>query len=61
MCLYLALYSAGAGHGTYGFAIFCFPWTMLSLPLFSEIPTAFLALAMVQILLYGVILDLAGK
>ncbi len=37
------------------------PWAMLSMPLFGEIPATFLALAVVQIPLYGVILDLAGK
>jgi hypothetical protein len=51
-----ALASAGAGHGHYLWAKILFPFTMLSARVFGSITNPFIALAIVQFPLYGLIL-----
>jgi len=59
--LMLAIVSAGAGHGSYLPAKVLFPYTMLSTHLSGKISTTFLALAIMQFPLYGVILTVAAR
>jgi hypothetical protein len=60
ICLFLAVISAGAGHGGYLAAKILFPVTMLSTFLFHSITAPFILLAVVQFPVYGVILGVAG-
>jgi len=53
--------SAGAGHGNYVFAKVFFPFTMLSTILFGSIVGPFIALAIVQYPLYGLLIGTANE
>jgi uncharacterized membrane protein YqjE len=53
--------SAGAGHGNYVLAKVFFPFTMLSTILFGSIITPFIALAIVQFPLYGLLIGTANE
>ena len=55
-----AVASAGAGHGHYLWAKILFPFTMLSARVFGSITVPFIALAIVQFPLYGLILAIAN-
>lgn len=59
--LYLALLSAGGGHGDYYWAKIFFPYTMLSTRIFSVITPTFLAGAIVELPLYGLILSISAR
>ena len=59
--LYLAVLSAGGGHGNYLWAKVFFPFTMLSTSIFGSITPLFLAVAVVQIPVYGLILGVFAK
>ena len=61
IALLLGLLSAGAGHGDYFLTKLLFPWTMLSVVMFSEIPVIFAALGLVQFPIYGAILGWANR
>jgi hypothetical protein len=54
--LFLAVISAGAGHGNYFFAKVLFPFTMLSTIGFHSITAPFMLLAIVQFPIYGIVL-----
>lgn len=58
-CLYLAVVSAGMGHGSYTAALMFFPFTMLSTRLFGSITAPFALLAIIQFPIYGFILGSA--
>jgi hypothetical protein len=61
ICLFLALLSAGAGHGDYLWAKILFPYTMLLTVIFESVTTPGIILAIVQYPLYGVALGLANR
>ena len=54
--LFICIFAAGAGHGTYLPAKIFFPITMLSCLLFSSITAPFAIFAVLQFPLYGLIL-----
>jgi hypothetical protein len=55
--LALAVASAGAGHGDYGFARLLFPWTMLLTQVQGDVITEpLLALALAQFPMYGALI-----
>ena len=59
LCLFLAMASAGAGHGDYFWAKLIYPYTMLSTLLFNSITIPFSLLAILQVPIYGVLLSIA--
>lgn len=61
IALLLGVGSAGAGHGDYRLAMMLFPYTMLSTAVFESITVPFIALAIVQFPLYGVVLGYANQ
>ena len=61
ICIFLALFSAGIGHGDYLWAKILFPSTMLLTLIFESITTPGIILAIVQFPLYGVVLGLANR
>ena len=58
--LLLAIGSAGAGHGDYFWAKVLFPFTLLSARIFDSITAPFIAVAIVQFPLYGLMLGSAN-
>jgi hypothetical protein len=61
VALFLALVSAGSGHGNYLVAKLLFPYTMLSTVVAGEISLIFLVLAFLQFPIYGFILALGAQ
>lgn len=61
IALLLGVGSAGAGHGDYRLAMMLFPYTMLSTAVFDSITVPFIALAIIQFPLYGVVLGYANQ
>ncbi len=59
--LLLAIGSAAGGHGNYVLARILFPYTMLSALFFNVISPPFIMLALLQFLLYGMILGEAAE
>jgi hypothetical protein len=59
VCLLLAVGSGGAGHGDYFLAKVLFPFAILSTRIFDSITFPFLALAVAQFPIYGIILGRA--
>jgi hypothetical protein len=57
----LGLGSAGAGHRDYVLARILFPYTMLAALFFDTIVAPFVALAIAQFPLYGIVLGLAAR
>ena len=55
--LFIAVFFAGGGHGTYIPAIGLFPFGLLSTLLFDRITIPFVALAIIQYSVYGFIID----
>ncbi|WP_143075922.1 hypothetical protein [Parafilimonas terrae] len=55
--LVIAIFFAGAGHGSYAPAIFLFPFCLISLPLVGQITAPFIVMAILQYPIYGFILD----
>jgi hypothetical protein len=60
ICLLMGIGSAGAGHGDYFLARILFPFTMLSAIIFDSITIPFLALAVAQFPIYGILLGRAS-
>lgn len=58
VALLMALFSAGAGHGSYSIAKILFPYTMLSA---FPITEPFMVLAVIQFPIYGLILAFSVK
>jgi hypothetical protein len=56
ICLLLGVASGGGGHGNYLYAIILFPFTMLSALIFNSITIPFVALAVAQFPIYGILL-----
>jgi hypothetical protein len=56
ICLFIAITSGGAGHGTYTWAKVLFPYTMLSWG--PELTVPYMILAVAQMPLYGLILGI---
>jgi hypothetical protein len=61
ICLFLAVVSAGAGHGSYLLAKILFPLSMLSAAAFNSITTLSMIFAVIQFPLYGLILGMAAN
>jgi hypothetical protein len=61
LLLFGGVASGGAGHGHYVFAKIFFPFTMLSTILFGSIIGPFIALAIVQFPLYGLLIGTANE
>jgi hypothetical protein len=59
--LFAGIASGGAGHGNYFLAKVFFPFTMLSTLIFGSIIGPFIALAVVQYPLYGLLLGAANE
>jgi len=57
----LAMFSTGAGHGNYLFCKIFFPYTMLSTHFFEQITIPFIIIGLVQLPLYGIVLELAAR
>jgi hypothetical protein len=57
----LAVASAGAGHGNYLWAKVFFPFTMLSTAVFQSITTFFLAVAVIQFPIYGLLIGRCAR
>ena len=60
ICLLLGVASGGGGHGDYLYAIILFPFTMLSALIFGSITIPFIALAVAQFPIYGILLGRAN-
>src|ERR1700733_6050682 len=61
LLLYVAVASAGAGHGSYFWAKALFPYTMLAAKVVNSITPALEGLAVVQVPIYGLLLGLGAK
>ena len=61
IALFLAAMSGGAGHGHYVAARLCFPFTMASTYVFETITIPFIALAVLQFPIYGLLIGRATK
>ncbi|HTD72924.1 MAG TPA: hypothetical protein VK652_05315 [Steroidobacteraceae bacterium] len=61
LLLYVALASAGAGHGSYFWAKVLFPYTMLAAKVVNSITPALEGLAIAQMPIYGLLMGLGAK
>jgi hypothetical protein len=59
--IWVALLSAGGGHGDYVWAKVFFPFTILSTNIFRVVTPVFLGVGLVQTPLYGLILGVFAK
>src|SRR5262249_38380856 len=57
--LFVVVVAAGGGHGAYWLAKTLFPWTMMSTAWTRTIAQPYVALAIAQYPLYGIVLDMA--
>ena len=55
--LFVTVLAAGGGHGSYWLAKLLFPWTMAATAFTREIAQPFVAVAVAQYPVYGIVLD----